>query len=116
MEFLQKLIDMYIAIYAHARSQHAVSNNFQALQSPLQHLSKPLSVKFTVFWEKLTSPSWPQTCGCLPVGAADRGPAGHYTCVHVGAADFGGQLQKPSVLKANAEIGPDPGSPACWPP
>lgn len=40
MEFLQKLIDMYIAIYAHARSQHAVSNNFQALQSPLHHLLK----------------------------------------------------------------------------
>lgn len=40
MEFFKKLIDMYITIYAHARAQHAVSNNFPAPQSPLHHLSK----------------------------------------------------------------------------
>lgn len=80
MEFLKKLIDMYITIYARARAQHAAT--FRLPSHLCTIFQNALSDKFTVFWEKLTkalNPSWvpiTQICGCLPVGA-DRGPAGN---------------------------------------
>lgn len=80
--------------------------------------SKPSQRHIYGIWRKPLNPSCvsiPQTCGCLPVGA-DRVPAVNSTCTAVGAAAFGGQLPKPSVLKAARLRQPGPGFPAPWPP